>query len=229
MVLTREMGLCYQPNWGRDPRRAEEELFFLATLVETVDTKPDLYLGQMGSLQFQIFVNNLSGKAVRREVGSEDKNQAMKEKLFEKDGVLVDLQKLVFLGQLLDSEKWVKDYGIQRGSTVYLVMSVWGRMQNPDRPILMPVHTPMGLEGDALKPVDPMVMDPPILDLTAPTPESTPVLVPELTDLSLVVAPMGGVVTSQDENQRRGQANEEVERHKLSTPEASQSTKEIWD
>ena len=56
---------------------------------EMMDTQPDLYLGEMGSLQMQIFVKNLTGKTVTLEVGSEDTIQSVKEQLFEKDGVPV--------------------------------------------------------------------------------------------------------------------------------------------
>ena len=96
MALTRELGLYYQLDWGRDPRQAEVEMFLPATRLETASTQPDLYLGEMGSLQMQIFVKNLRGKNVTLEVGSEDTIQVVKEKLFEKDSVPVDLQKLVF-------------------------------------------------------------------------------------------------------------------------------------
>ena len=167
-VLTRDLGLYHQLNWGRQPAKAEVEMYLPATGQEMMETQPDLYLGETGSLQVQIFVKNLTGKTVTLEVGSEDTIQSVKEQLFEKDGVPVDLQKLVFLGQQMDPEKKVKDYGIQRGSTVHLLISGRGGMQNPDPHILVLVPSSSGTEGGALESVDPMVVDPPILELTAP-------------------------------------------------------------
>ena len=96
LALTRDLGLYHQPNWGRDPRQVEMELYLPAIGQETEDTRPDLYLGEMGSLQMQIFVQNLMGKMW--DVGFEGLIHQVKEKLFEKDGVPVDLHKLVFLG-----------------------------------------------------------------------------------------------------------------------------------
>ena len=97
-------------------------------------------------------------------------------------------------------------------------------MQNPDPHILVPEPTSLGLEGSAVESVDPMVVDPPTLELTPPTPESTPVSVPDLADLATVVPPMGGVVASEDETRGKGPVSGELERHTFLTPEGSQST-----
>ena len=93
---------------------------------QVVDTQPDLYLAEMGSLKLQIFVKNLVGGTITLDVATEDSKKTEQEKLFEKDGIPVDLQ--VVLGQQMEREKRVRDYGIEWGSNVNLVMRNNGGM-----------------------------------------------------------------------------------------------------
>ena len=118
----------------------------------------------------------------------------------------------------------LKDYGIQGGWTVYLVMRGSGGMQTPDTHISVPTPITSGMEGGALGEADPTLMDPPLLSLTAPTPEISLVSAPEMVELLLVINVPEGVVNGNANEPMGLPEREGVGRHPLSSPEASGST-----
>ena len=70
----------------------------------------------------QIFVKTITGKALTMDVSETDTLGALKKKVYDKMGIPVDQQKILYTGQTLnDDKKTMKDYSIAKESTVFLV------------------------------------------------------------------------------------------------------------
>ncbi|XP_059650856.1 uncharacterized protein LOC132296828 [Cornus florida] len=71
----------------------------------------------------QIFVKNWSGETITLDVGRQDTVKDVKEKLFDKLGLPVEVQSLVFAGRSLENDCELASYNIQKDST--LNISFW--------------------------------------------------------------------------------------------------------
>ena len=76
--------------------------------------------------KIQIFVNTLMGKILTVTVRSRDLVQSLYVAYHEREGPPVNLIRLIYGGKQLEPERPLLDYGLQNGSTVYVVMRLLG-------------------------------------------------------------------------------------------------------
>ena len=74
-----------------------------------------------------IFIKTLTGKSILLHVNIDDKILYVKQLIEQKEDVKVESQRLVYTGkQLEDHNKSLKDYNVQKESTIHLVLRLKG-------------------------------------------------------------------------------------------------------
>ncbi|EPQ30579.1 uncharacterized protein PFL1_02103 [Pseudozyma flocculosa PF-1] len=73
-----------------------------------------------------IKVKTLTGKEIELDIEPTDKIQRIKERVEEKEGIPPAQQRLIFGGKQMHDEKTAKDFGVEGGSVLHLVLALRG-------------------------------------------------------------------------------------------------------
>jgi len=75
-----------------------------------------------GGNKKSIFIKTLQGKTICLEVDDNDTIDSLKKKIYEKEGIPEDQQRLVFNGKQLEDGCTIADYNIDADSSIHLVL-----------------------------------------------------------------------------------------------------------
>ena len=75
-----------------------------------------------GAWAMQLFVKTLDNRTITLEVEPTDSIEAIKDKIFQRECLLPEVQRLIFAGKQLDEGKTLSDYNIQAESILHLVV-----------------------------------------------------------------------------------------------------------
>ncbi|CAF2090043.1 unnamed protein product [Rotaria magnacalcarata] len=74
----------------------------------------------------QLFVKDLNDRTITIEVEPDDYISKIKQRISERNGIPIEEQRLMWTGKQLINEKQIKDYGLQDGNTLFLVLRLKG-------------------------------------------------------------------------------------------------------
>ncbi|KAI3633836.1 hypothetical protein MIR68_007231 [Amoeboaphelidium protococcarum] len=73
-----------------------------------------------------IKIKTLTGKEIEIDVEPADKIVRIKERIEEKEAIPPQQQRLIFGGKQMSDDKTAKDYGVEGGSVLHLVLALRG-------------------------------------------------------------------------------------------------------
>ena len=108
-----------------------QQLFFAGKELQDDRTLTDYSIKNESTLQcflerdgMVIFAKMPNGNVIALEVTTNDSIASLKWKIYEKEGVLPDQQTLIFTEKVLDNSRTLRDYNIQRKSTLHVAIEM---------------------------------------------------------------------------------------------------------
>lgn len=69
----------------------------------------------------EVFIKEMTGKEITVDVELSDTIDTLKKKIADTDGIKAECQKLIWSGNLLQSDKTIADYGIGADATIHMI------------------------------------------------------------------------------------------------------------
>ena len=79
---------------------------------------------------WQIFVKDLNGITLTLTCSPHTRVRDLNRMIYAKNALVEDQQRLMFAGKQLERNRFLSDYGIQKGSTIYLLLRMLGGLDN---------------------------------------------------------------------------------------------------
>eukprot|EP00244_Chara_vulgaris_P011206 TRINITY_DN545_c0_g1_i4.p1 TRINITY_DN545_c0_g1~~TRINITY_DN545_c0_g1_i4.p1 ORF type:complete len:206 (+),score=53.71 TRINITY_DN545_c0_g1_i4:182-799(+) len=113
-----------------------QNLIFAGKHLKDEETLTDVNIQKQSTLQLvlklrggtMIKVKTLTGKEIEIDIEPTDTIERIKERVEEKEGIPPVQQRLIFAGKQMNDDKTAKDYNIEGGSVLHLVLALRGGM-----------------------------------------------------------------------------------------------------